>query len=427
MARERGVACADAVVTFDLARAALIDIPALALAAVSAVLLFRFKVNSAWLVLGGAGLGLAIETLIDRHEECVEIETANARQPHRFVLILDVCAVNEESASGTLCSMAAPARVSVLVTISCSIALAVACGSGGDSTFGSSGGSSGSSGDGTSNGGFGTGDGGTSGASSGASGASGSSGGNCFAPVDMYLMFDKSGSMGDPAGNGATGDCNIGDTKNSKWCHAINALSGYLNSPTAKDQAAALQFFSGTDNANCATGAPYDKPAIPATEFTTLPSNAFDAPLNATVPGGATPMEAALRGLTTFTAANRRPGHVTIGILITDGDPQGCNQNLTFLSGLLDAHYQATKIRTYVIGMNGATFANLEKIAAGGNGPTHAATVGALTGACGNVAAPCRFWNVGDGDPAGFIQALAAIQQSADGCNPGGGTVNPPK
>ena len=75
--------------------------------------------------------------------------------------------------------------------------------------------------------------------------------------------------------------------------------------------------------------------------------------------------------------------------------------------------------------MEGATFGNLEKIAAGGNAPTHAATVGTLANACGDVAAPCRFWNVGGGDPAGFIQALAAIQESADGCRPGGGTVSP--
>ncbi|MBX3188964.1 MAG: VWA domain-containing protein [Labilithrix sp.] len=322
--------------------------------------------------------------------------------------------------------MSSPARIAVLVTLSSSLALAAACGdSSGDSTFGASGGSSGSNGETTSNGGFG----GSSGASSGASGgqSSGSSGGDCFAPVDMYIVFDKSGSMGEPAGNGAPGDCNVGETKNSKWCRGINALAGYLKSSSAKDQSAALQFFSGNDGANCNTGTPYDQPAMPSTGYTVLPSTAFDAALNQRTPGGGTPIEAALRGLTKFTAANRTPGHVTIGILVTDGDPQGCNENLNDLSAILEAHYQATKIRTYVIGMNGATFTNLERIAAGGNAPTHAATVGSLNNACGNVTPPCRFWNVGDGDPAGFIQALSAIQESADGCKPGGGSVNPPK
>jgi von Willebrand factor type A domain len=313
---------------------------------------------------------------------------------------------------------------SVAVVCSSLTLLALACGSSGDdSAFGSSSGSQNTSGNasgGTS--GFGTSGSGTSGASG---GDGGGDGGSCFAPVDMYIVFDKSGSMGDPIGNGAPGDCNIGDTKNSKWCKAINALSGYLKSPAAKDQGAALQFFSGEDNANCNSGSPYDTPALPASGYTTLPSSSFDGVLNATVPGGGTPMEAALRGLTKFTAANRRPGRVTIGIFVTDGDPQGCNTNLSTLSGIIDAHYQATKIRTYVIGMEGATFQNLEKIATGGNAPTHAATVGTLNNACGDVAAPCHFWNVGSGDPAGFIQALAAIQESADGCKPGGGEVNP--
>jgi chromate transporter len=47
-----------AVVTLQLARSAVIDAPTGLLAAASAVLLIRFRVNSAWLVLGGGALGL---------------------------------------------------------------------------------------------------------------------------------------------------------------------------------------------------------------------------------------------------------------------------------------------------------------------------------------------------------------------------------
>jgi chromate transporter len=47
-------------VTWDLGRAALVDVPTLVLAGVSAVLLLRFKVNSAWLVVGGAVAGLVV-------------------------------------------------------------------------------------------------------------------------------------------------------------------------------------------------------------------------------------------------------------------------------------------------------------------------------------------------------------------------------
>ncbi|HWJ23117.1 MAG TPA: chromate efflux transporter [Gemmatimonadaceae bacterium] len=49
-----------AVVTWALARAALVDALTWALAALAAVALIRFRVNSAWLVIGGAFIGLAV-------------------------------------------------------------------------------------------------------------------------------------------------------------------------------------------------------------------------------------------------------------------------------------------------------------------------------------------------------------------------------
>jgi chromate transporter len=49
-----------AVVTWELARAALVDPLTLGMAAVGLVLLVHFRVNSAWLVLGGAVIGLAL-------------------------------------------------------------------------------------------------------------------------------------------------------------------------------------------------------------------------------------------------------------------------------------------------------------------------------------------------------------------------------
>jgi chromate transporter len=52
-----------AVVTFQLARAAFIDVPSVALGAASAILLVRYQLNSTWLVLGGALAGWMIHTL----------------------------------------------------------------------------------------------------------------------------------------------------------------------------------------------------------------------------------------------------------------------------------------------------------------------------------------------------------------------------
>jgi chromate transporter len=47
-------------VTWQLGRAALVDIPTILLAAVAGILLFRFQINSAWLVLAGGLVGLAL-------------------------------------------------------------------------------------------------------------------------------------------------------------------------------------------------------------------------------------------------------------------------------------------------------------------------------------------------------------------------------
>jgi chromate transporter len=50
-------------VTWELGRAAIVDLITAALVAISAGLLLRFRVNSAWLVLGGAVIGLTISAL----------------------------------------------------------------------------------------------------------------------------------------------------------------------------------------------------------------------------------------------------------------------------------------------------------------------------------------------------------------------------
>jgi len=50
-------------VTAQLARAALVDLPAVLLAAVAAGLLLRTRVNTTWLVAGGALAGLLLALL----------------------------------------------------------------------------------------------------------------------------------------------------------------------------------------------------------------------------------------------------------------------------------------------------------------------------------------------------------------------------
>jgi chromate transporter len=49
-----------AVVGAELGRAAIVDVPTGLLVVVSAAMLFRWRVNSAWLVLGGGLLGVLV-------------------------------------------------------------------------------------------------------------------------------------------------------------------------------------------------------------------------------------------------------------------------------------------------------------------------------------------------------------------------------
>jgi chromate transporter len=51
-----------AVVTWQLGRAAIFDVTTVLLAILSAILLIGFRINSAWLVLGGAVVGMILQT-----------------------------------------------------------------------------------------------------------------------------------------------------------------------------------------------------------------------------------------------------------------------------------------------------------------------------------------------------------------------------
>jgi chromate transporter len=51
-------------VTFQLGRAALVDLTAIFLASASAALSLRYRLNSAWLVVGGMTAGLVAQTIV---------------------------------------------------------------------------------------------------------------------------------------------------------------------------------------------------------------------------------------------------------------------------------------------------------------------------------------------------------------------------
>ena len=242
-------------------------------------------------------------------------------------------------------------------------------------------------------------------------------------PLDIYFMLDASTSMSQPAGYNAAGDCNATPPFtpgiNSKWCKAVNAIAGYVSSPQANGNRAAVQYFQHYTNHNC-NGSGYDTPAVAlgdlpgayAGHAQTLVT-ASPGGLNWAYPHSSTPTEGALRGLASFTGSHQSPGRIIIGILVTDGAPTACNTTDSVLAGIAQTHFNNTGIHTFMVGMTGANFTKLEDWANYTGSLSHDDTNDAC-GSCSNCT--CHHYNVGNGDPAVFIAALNQIQKAVLSC-----------
>ncbi len=237
--------------------------------------------------------------------------------------------------------------------------------------------------------------------------------------IDLYVMLDKSGSMFEPSTN-KTGDCNVGQTVNSKWCKSINALATYFATPSPSGNRAALQFFSGSQVGAQCNGSEYTTPVVPiGLGFVALPDTTQFVPaLNTEKPGDNTPTEAALRGMIVFTSNTQTyvAGRQRVGVLVTDGKPTYCDTSAANLAALADTHYTNTGVPIFMVGMDGADFTHLETMAVGGHAATHAKNAGGLTNACGNGKSQCQSWNIGDGSNNALTVALEQIQYEAASC-----------
>ena len=240
-------------------------------------------------------------------------------------------------------------------------------------------------------------------------------------PLDMYLMVDRSVTMREPL-DGIPA-CTVGDTVDARWCYAINALAGFFQAPTSNGLGVALGFFPhGTCGWNadftsqdcctlgdCCQGL---KDAVPDVGLGELPSHlpALVAALDDQDPlGTTTPIEAAIRGLVQFTAGAKRDSRQMVAVLVTDGEPNGCERDPQALAELLQQHRDTTEITTFVVGVSGANFETLEILARAGGAEPHESY-------CASGMAPCVSYDVGDGRPEAFVDALQQIHRSVVGC-----------
>ena len=221
-------------------------------------------------------------------------------------------------------------------------------------------------------------------------------------PLDIYLVLDRTGSMGT--------DCAYvaGNTPpvSSKACFATYALADYLIdvSPTVDTTLA----FNVMSLSNACDGSGYDPALIDATS---LPVTA-DSPLVQRISdedfsgGYGTRIEGALRGVANYTVNHQAAGREMIGVLITDGDATNCDTNNSNLAAIIADHLTNTGIRTFIIGMQGASEDKLEELALAGGAEPH-------DDFCGGLEPPCHYWNVGDGSGDVLASALQAISQQA--------------
>lgn len=281
-------------------------------------------------------------------------------------------------------------------------------------------------------------------------------------PLDLYVMFDTSGSMATlvapnktkyqaatealiefakdqgsagigmglqffplpPAGvpqsctssadcPGNSGPCSVKVCQNGAIKYCNNAGDCGANGPCVTAETCSLQTNtycspagdpcgndakSGFDQGDCATvtkgyctggdscvAADYATPAVP---IGTLPGSvaAIQSALAAKSVQSATPTSAALQGAVTAASnyAQANAGHVVVVVFLTDGLPQGCDENIDNISNIAATGRNGTpSIKTFVIGVFGdaekaAAQANLDKIADKG-GSSKAFIVGANT------------------------------------------------
>jgi hypothetical protein len=223
-------------------------------------------------------------------------------------------------------------------------------------------------------------------------------------PLDIYFVFDRTGSMGT--------DCAYvrGEEPpvRSKACFATYAFNDYLiDVEPVVDTRLAFQFMS-LPNKSC-DGTAYSVPRIglrslPLAEDDELIQTISDERFRG---GYGTEIEGALRGIAAFTRANVTEGRGMIGVLMTDGDPEGaCEDDNDVLAGIIADHFEETGLRTFIIGMNGANERRLEQLAIAGGAEPH-------DDWCGSIAPPCHYFNVGDGSGEAIASALSAIIKQA--------------
>jgi hypothetical protein len=186
-------------------------------------------------------------------------------------------------------------------------------------------------------------------------------------PVNMLVMFDRSGSMED----------------DDKWPNATAALTAFLQDPGADGLHVALRFFPHDEPAEGCTedgcdAAACSQPlvAIGALTADPAPGDAHEQTLVSAIEnsapgggdGGGTPIYAALDGALQWATSHQmmHTDEKTVVIFVTDGEPNGCDEDFDNISALAATALADTGVTTYAIGLAGSSEAQMDQLAQAG-------------------------------------------------------------
>ena len=241
--------------------------------------------------------------------------------------------------------------------------------------------------------------------------STGGSGSDVPSALNLFLMIDASWSMNQCADSTVASEA-VCTTGPSRWSVVSQALIAFAQDPEAAGLGVTLRFFpsdqpvagcdgyqtqafgsagassnfgAGGMTANCDA----DACAAPLVGLGRLitgaaPADTQEAALIAAVqasappamlptPNPQTPTSAALTGATTWAKRYQadHPRESTSIVLVTDGEPQGCDTNADHIAEIAQDAYVTSAVRTFVIGFGGVDQTVLDKFAAGGG--THQA------------------------------------------------------
>ena len=185
-----------------------------------------------------------------------------------------------------------------------------------------------------------------------------------LAPLNMFVMFDDSKSM----------------DMNNKWTQATTALKSFFADPATTGLRAALRLFpneqpaAGCNDSDCSLDA-CKTMLVPLAALTSAPAPADtqEAALamalsGGTNKGGGTPLSAALAGAEQA-AVDYQTLHKdekTVVVLVTDGAPNGCVEDISAIAQLAADAKLATGQLTYGIGLEGSNESDMNAIAVSG-------------------------------------------------------------